>query len=58
MFKAFYKIFLFYEKCINNSYIRGNTKSIIIFFFVILFVNNYLTNKRRKNIQASYIRKK
>lgn len=23
-----------------------------------LFVNDYLTNKRRKNIQASYVRKK
>lgn len=27
-------------------------------FFVILFVNDYLTNKRRKNIEAPYVRKK
>lgn len=29
-----------------------------VFFSRDLFVNDYLTNKRRKNIQASYVRKK
>lgn len=51
--------YTYYEKYINNLYTKGDYwRYNNIFFFVILFVNNYLTNKRRKNIQASYVRKK
>lgn len=36
----------------------NNDNKVTFVFLIILFVNDYLTNKRRKNIEASYVRKK
>lgn len=53
-----YVIVFFSQSCRRESVSVGRKTPRQVSFSHDLFVNDYLTNKRRKNIQASYVRKK